>query len=105
MAGLKLVEQGKLSFDTPVADYLPQLRNPVIVDSVSTTKTTFRPAKNVLIVKHLFNFTSGLFYPQDEEAATGSLNRGYYSKEVHVAVDPLTEWFNLLKVRSNALFL
>ncbi|KAF8905737.1 beta-lactamase [Gymnopilus junonius] len=98
VAGLKLIELGKLAFDTPVADYLPQLRDPVIADSVSTTKTTFRPAKNVLTVRHLFNFTSGLFYPQDEETVTtGSLHRGYYSKEVHVAEDPLDEWFNILK--------
>ncbi|PPQ97279.1 hypothetical protein CVT26_006672 [Gymnopilus dilepis] len=97
LAGLKLVEQGKITFDTPVADYLPQLANLVIVDSLSTTQTTFRPAKTVLTVKHLFNFTSGLFYPQDEDAARGSLHRGYYSKDVHVTKDPLTEWFDLLK--------
>ena len=95
---MKLVEQGKITFDTPVADYLPQLANLVIVDSLSTTQTTFRPAKTVLTVKHLFNFTSGLFYPQDEDAARGSLHRGYYSKDVHVTKDPLTEWFDLLKV-------
>ncbi|KAF8873374.1 beta-lactamase/transpeptidase-like protein, partial [Gymnopilus junonius] len=84
LAGLKLIEQGKLAFDTPVADYIPQLRDPVIVDSLSTTKTTFRPAKNVLIVRHLFNFTSGLFYPQDGgTVSTGGMH--------------LTEWFNMLK--------
>ena len=87
-----------MTFDTPVADYLPQLANPVVVDSLSTTKTTFRPAKTVLTVKHLFNFTSGLFYPQDEDMARGNLNQGYHSKAIHASEDPLTEWFSLLKV-------
>ncbi|KAF8909682.1 beta-lactamase [Gymnopilus junonius] len=95
LAGLILIEQGKISMDTPVADYFPQLRNPVIVDSTSP-QTTFRPATAVMTVKHLLNFSSGLFYG-DRPDSDGSLPPPYTSKEMHAAEDPYSAWFQTLK--------
>ena len=100
LAALKLVEQGKISFNTPVADYLPQFRNPIIVDRTDTTdpqKTSFKPAQTVVTLKHLLNFTSGLFYPTGRENA--SLSNGYSSKEMHLSENPTSEFFRIITVR------
>ena len=96
LAVLKLVEQGKITFDTPVADYFPEFRNPVIVDRTDTQKTSFKPAETVVTLKHLLNFTSGLFYPTGDEA---NMSKGCTSKEMHLAKDPTSEFFRIIIVR------
>jgi CubicO group peptidase (beta-lactamase class C family) len=97
LAALKLVEQGKITFDTPVADYLPQLRNPIIVDRTDTQETSFKPAETVVTLRHLLNFTSGLFYPTGGDIA--NMTKGCSSKEMHLAEDPTSEFFKIVIVR------
>jgi CubicO group peptidase (beta-lactamase class C family) len=97
LAALKLVDQGKITFDTPVADYLPELRNPIIVDRVDTQKTSFKPAETVVTVKHLLNFTSGLFYPTEDNNVI--MSKGCSSKEMHLSEDPTAEFFRIVIVR------
>lgn len=94
---LKLIDLGKLSYDTPVGDYLPAFKNPVVVDRTSTLNTTFKPAQTTVTVKHLLNFSSGLFYPVIKDDLF-SLPIAYTSKEVHAAADPLSEYFKILLV-------
>jgi CubicO group peptidase (beta-lactamase class C family) len=99
LAALKLVDQGKISFDTPVADYFPQFRNPIIVDRTDTTdpqKTTFKPAETVVTLKHILNFTSGLFYPTEPDH---NMTKGCSSKEMHLSDDPISEFFRIIIVR------
>ena len=95
MAALKLVEQGKITFDTPVADYLPEFRNPIIVDRTDTQKTSFKPAETVVTLKHLLNFTSGLFNLSSDN---GNMTKGYSSKEIHPSEDPTSEFFRIVIV-------
>ncbi|KAF8964756.1 beta-lactamase/transpeptidase-like protein [Flammula alnicola] len=95
LAALKLVEQGKISFDTPLSDYLPEFRNPIIVDDTSTQKTTFRPAETVLTLKHVLNFSSGLFYPVVREGPN-SLPDAYTSKEIHGTQDPISSFLRVI---------
>ena len=97
MAALKLVEQGKITFDTPVADYIPEFRNPIIVERTDTEKTSFKPAETIVTLKHLLNFTSGLFHPTGH--VTASLSKGYSSKEMHLSEDPTSEFFRIIIVR------
>jgi CubicO group peptidase (beta-lactamase class C family) len=97
LAALKLVEQGKITFDTPVADYLPEFRNPIIVDRTDTQKTSFKPAETIVTLKHILNFTSGLFYPSGRE--TVGLYKEYSSKEMHLSEDPTSEFFRIAIVR------
>ena len=93
MAALKLVEQGRITFDTPVADYISEFRNPIIVDRTDTQKTNFKSAETVVTLRHLLTFTSGLFYPD-----TATL-KGYTSKEMHLSEDPMSEFFRIVIVR------
>lgn len=97
LAALKLIDLGKITVDTPVGDYLPEFRNPIIVDQTSTQKTAFRPAKVVVTVKHLLNSSSGLFYPP-KIGDLSSLHKGYTSKDVHQAADPVAEFFRIIIV-------
>jgi len=99
LAALKLVEQGKITFDTPVGDYLPEFRNPIIVDDTSTDKPSFKPAQTVVTLKHLLNFTSGLFYPVTNDNNV-RLTRPYSSKEVHQSEDPTSQFWRVVIVKS-----
>jgi CubicO group peptidase (beta-lactamase class C family) len=57
---MKLIENGKLTLDTPVADIIPEFKNlQVIIDS-KTMATA--PAKTVMRIRHLLTHTSGLAY-------------------------------------------
>jgi hypothetical protein len=94
---LKLVEQGKISFDTPLSNYLPEFRNPIIVEKTLTQKTKFTPAKTVVTLKHLLNFSSGLFYPALRKDPHG-VSDGYASKEMHTTQDPTSAFFRIIIV-------
>ena len=98
LAALKLVEQGKINFDTPVGDYLPEFRNPIIVDNTESQDTSFKPAERIVTLKHLLNFTSGLFYQRISNSL--GLNTTYISKDIHRSDDPASEFFRVLTVRS-----
>ena len=101
LAALKLVEQGRITLDTPVADYIPQFRHTVIVDRTDTPKTSFKPAETIVTLKHLLNFTSGLFYPTNPDR---NMTKGCSSKEMHLSEDPTSEFFQIITV-SFVLFL
>ena len=57
-AGMRLVEKGILSLDNPAAEYLPELgRVTVRRDDGSAV-----PAKNTMLVRHLFSMSAGFTY-------------------------------------------
>ncbi|KJA25265.1 hypothetical protein HYPSUDRAFT_135104 [Hypholoma sublateritium FD-334 SS-4] len=97
LAALKLVEQGKISFDTPLADYLPELRQLVIVEPDSET-TVARPAETPLTLTHLLNFSSGLFYSGLRRKSPNALAFGYTDKEVHTLEDPISGFLQIIIV-------
>ena len=97
MAALKLVEQGKITFDTPVSDYLPQFSNPIIVDRTDTQETSFRPAETVVTLRHLLTMTSGVFTHRDYNS--GRISESHCSKEMHRSEDPISEFFRIVIVR------
>jgi Beta-lactamase len=96
LAVLKLVEQGKITFDTPVEDYLSQFRNPIIVDRTDTKDTNFRPAETVVTLRHLLTMTSGVFTHRDYDS--GRISESHCSKEMHRSEDPISEFFRIVMV-------
>lgn len=60
LAAMQLIEQGKLSLDAPVADYLPAYQEMTVREG-----DTIRPAKTVMTVRHLMSMQSGLDYDLD----------------------------------------
>ncbi len=59
-----LYEQGKLMLDQPISDFIPEFKNPQIVNTINETDTTFTTtkAKGEITFRHLLTHTSGLDY-------------------------------------------
>ena len=54
-----LVEEGKISLDDPVANYLPEFKNLKVITLDSNGKYSLVPAKNTLTIRMVMNHTGG----------------------------------------------
>jgi CubicO group peptidase (beta-lactamase class C family) len=61
---LILFEQGKLLLDEPIADFIPEFKNPVVIDKYNAEDTTYTtvPAKRDITFRDLLTHTSGIDY-------------------------------------------
>jgi CubicO group peptidase (beta-lactamase class C family) len=97
IAALQLVEQGKIQLDSPVHPILPELANPVVLDSSGGDEPGFKPAQREITLRQLLNHSSGLLYhpPRKGEPPDGLpfplIAR--YDKS-----DPVSHFCNFLKV-------
>ncbi|MEV7072129.1 serine hydrolase domain-containing protein [Streptomyces sp. NPDC091972] len=62
VAALMLVEEGRLSLDDPVAEYLPAFARPRVYVDGSGDGVTTRPADGPVLVRHLMTHTAGLTF-------------------------------------------
>jgi CubicO group peptidase (beta-lactamase class C family) len=65
VALMQLVEQGKIGLDDPAEKYLPELKNPQVIETfdAKTGDYKLRPASRLPTVRHFMTHTSGLAYP------------------------------------------
>ncbi|HSY57780.1 MAG TPA: serine hydrolase domain-containing protein [Bradyrhizobium sp.] len=65
VALMQLVEQGKIALDDPAEKYLPEIKNPQVIESfnAATGDYKLRPASKPATVRHMLTHTSGLAYP------------------------------------------
>src|SRR5829696_5885410 len=57
---MQLVEQGKLVLDEPIADILPELVRPQVLEGFdSADEPRLRPARRAITLRHLITHTSG----------------------------------------------
>lgn len=78
IAAMMLFEEGKFLLDDPVSKYIPEFKNPQIIDKFNPADTTFTtvPAKREITIRDLFTHTSGIDY-----AGIGSPNmKAIYAK-------------------------
>lgn len=66
---LKLVDQGQLSLDDPVAKYIPSFANIQVFDGGSADAPVVRAPDSVMTIRHLLTHTSGLGYALTQEPA------------------------------------
>ena len=100
MAGLKLIEQGKLNFDDPATKYLPQLENLVVLEGLMATPTpTPRPAKGVPTIRHLFTHSSGATYFAKIREPVYGLGKGYTFEQTGGRRQAQDEFLEHIKVR------
>ncbi|KAJ7288425.1 beta-lactamase [Mycena rebaudengoi] len=64
IAAMQLIEQGKITLDTPVDEVLPELANPVVVTEYGADgkPSATTPAKSKITFGQLLNHSSGLDY-------------------------------------------
>jgi len=85
-----------------VSDYVPQLTNLIVLDNVMKDDPSFVPAKEIIRIKHLLNFTSGMYYPIKDVMMHPEKQLTQYNAP-HNKDDPIGEFFNLVKVNRFAL--
>jgi methyl acetate hydrolase len=62
-AAMQLVEQGKLALDHQIADVLPELAAPQVLEGFDPSgEPRFRPAKRPITLRHLLTHTAGFVY-------------------------------------------
>ena len=63
-AVLMLWEQGLFSLDDPISKYIPEFKNPLVLDrfTYEDTSYTTKPADKEITIRHLLTHTSGLGY-------------------------------------------
>ncbi len=68
-----LYEQGKLLLDEPIADFIPEFKNQIVLDKFNAEDTTYTtvPAKRDITFRDLLTHTSGIDYT-DIGSATGN---------------------------------
>lgn len=69
VGALKLVDQGKLSLDDPVAKYIPAFAQVKVFAGGSADAPVLREPDSVMTVRHLLTHTSGLPYGLTQEPA------------------------------------
>jgi CubicO group peptidase (beta-lactamase class C family) len=64
-AAMTLYEEGKFRLDEPISDFIPEFRDPQVLDHFNERDSSFstRPAKREITFRDLFTHTSGLDYP------------------------------------------
>jgi CubicO group peptidase (beta-lactamase class C family) len=63
-AVMMLWEEGLFQLDEPISKYIPEFKNPVVLDSFNTIDGTYttKPAGKEITIRHLLTHTSGIGY-------------------------------------------
>jgi len=63
-AVMMLWEQGKFKLDDPISKYIPEFKNPQVLDTFNEADSTYttKPADKEITIRHLLTHTSGIGY-------------------------------------------
>jgi len=81
VAIMMLYEEGKLLLTDPISKYIPEFKNPTVLDKFNAADTTYTtvPAKREITIRDLLTHTSGIAYAQ---IGTKESNAIYYKAGV-----------------------
>ena len=82
VAAMMLYEDGKFLLTDPIAKFIPEFKNPVVVDKYNASDTTYTtvPAKREITIRDIFTHTSGIGYAQ---IGTAQANAIYYKNKIN----------------------
>ncbi len=65
-AVMMLYEEGKILLDDPISKYIPEFKNPKVIDKYNEVDTSYTilPAKREITIRDLLSHTSGIAYAQ-----------------------------------------
>ena len=61
-AALMLYERGKFLLNEPLTEYFPEFEGPMVIRTRPDGGIDYEPARNPILIKHLFTMTSGIPY-------------------------------------------
>jgi CubicO group peptidase (beta-lactamase class C family) len=81
VAVMMLYEEGKFMLDDPISNFIPEFKNPKVIDKFNKADTTYTtvPAKREVTIRDLLTHTSGLGYAQ---IGSADANAMYYKAGV-----------------------
>jgi len=82
VAAMMLFEDGKFLLTDPVSKFIPEFKNPVVLDKYNGADTTYTtvPAKREIIIRDILSHTSGIGYAQ---IGSGTANAIYYKNKIN----------------------
>ena len=66
VAAMMLFEDGKFLLTDPISKFIPEFKNPVVLDKYNAADTTYTtvPAKREITMRDILSHTSGIGYAQ-----------------------------------------
>ena len=101
-AAMQLVEQGKLALDEPIAEVLPELAAPQVLEGFDAAgQPRLRPAKRPITLRHLITHTAGFVYDiwnpdigryMEQRGIPGIISCQNAALNLPLAFDPGEKW-------------
>lgn len=82
VAAMILYEEGKFLLTDPVSKFIPEFKNPVVLDKYNASDTTYTtvPAKREITIRDILSHTSGIGYAQ---IGTAQANAIYFKNKIN----------------------
>ena len=82
VAAMMLYEEGKFLLTDPISKFIPEFKNPVVLDKYNAADTTYTtvPAKREITIRDILSHTSGIGYAQ---IGTSQSNAIYYKNNIN----------------------
>jgi CubicO group peptidase (beta-lactamase class C family) len=81
-AAMMLYEEGKFLLTDPISKFIPEFKNPVVLDKYNAGDTTFTtvPAKREITIRDILSHTSGIGYAQIGSATANAI---YFKNKIN----------------------
>lgn len=82
VAAMMLYEEGKFLLTDPVSKFIPEFKNPVVLDKYNAADTTYTtvPAKREITMRDILSHTSGIGYAQIGSATANAI---YFKNKIN----------------------
>ena len=82
VAAMMLYEEGRFLLTDPISNYIPEFKNPVVIDKYNAADTTYTtvPAKREITFRDILSHTSGIGYAQIGSATANAI---YYKNKIN----------------------